>query len=72
VLIERFQRLLGNSPIGYIRNWRLHLASLRLLDGAASIAEIAFEAGYASEAAFSRAFKRAYGEPPASWRETRW
>ena len=71
VLIERFKNLLGASPIGYIRDWRLHLASLRLLQSSLSIAEIAFETGYSSEAAFNRAFKRAYDEPPAAWRASR-
>lgn len=71
VLIERFRHLLGASPIGYVRDWRLHLASLRLSQSGLSIAEVAFEAGYSSEAAFNRAFKRAYGEPPAAWRQPR-
>lgn len=71
VLIERFQLLLGTSPIEYIRVWRLHLASLRMLNGNRPLAEIAYEAGYSSETAFNRAFKRAYGEPPAAWRKAR-
>lgn len=71
VLIDRFKALLGASPIGYIRGWRLHLASLRLLESNLTISEVAYEVGYASEAAFNRAFKRAYGEPPAAWRKAR-
>jgi transcriptional regulator GlxA family with amidase domain len=34
------------------------------------IAAIAYEAGYGTEAAFNRAFSRAYGAPPATWRLT--
>lgn len=71
VLADRFQQLLGVSPVEYIRGWRLHLAALRLLDGGRSIAEIAYDAGYGSETAFNRAFKRTYGEPPAAWRKAR-
>ncbi len=71
VLIGRFNDLLGASPIGYVRDWRLHLASLRLSQSSETIAGIAFEAGYSSEAAFNRAFKRSYGEPPAAWRQSR-
>ena len=34
------------------------------------LADVAFEAGYGAEAAFSRAFSRAFGAPPATWRAT--
>jgi AraC-like DNA-binding protein len=36
-----------------------------------TLARIAAEIGYDSEAAFSRAFKRQYGEPPKAWRASR-
>jgi AraC-like DNA-binding protein len=36
-----------------------------------SLAEIAEHVGYASEAAFSRAFKKIVGDPPAAWRRQR-
>lgn len=68
VVVERFQRHLGISPMRYLRDWRLHLASLALTESDASVANIACEAGYTSEAAFSRAFSRSYGVPPAAWR----
>ncbi len=71
VLVERFQRHLGVSPMRYVRDWRLHRASLSLAETNASVAEIAAEAGYASEAAFTRAFARTYGAPPAAWRKAR-
>jgi AraC-like DNA-binding protein len=38
------------------------------LDGHASVASIALDVGYDSEAAFARAFKRVVGTPPAAWR----
>jgi AraC-like DNA-binding protein len=41
-----------------------------LRNGSGSLAQIAAEVGYDSEAAFSRAFKRAFGQSPASWRKT--
>lgn len=68
VLVERFQRHLSISPMRYLRDWRLHLASLALTESEAPVATIACKAGYTSEAAFSRAFSRAYGKPPAAWR----
>jgi AraC-like DNA-binding protein len=47
------------------------MAASRLLDGNAMIATVAADAGYESEAAFSRAFKKMVGVPPAEWRDTR-
>jgi len=53
----------------YVRDWRLYLASMALGTTAKAIAAIAHEAGYGTEAAFNRAFSRAYGAPPAAWRQ---
>ena len=45
------------------------LLRLKLLrESRAPVASIALDVGYDSEAAFSRAFKRATGKPPAAWR----
>lgn len=68
-LAERFESTLDTSPIRYLREWRLCLASTALATTARSIAEIAEDAGYGTEAAFSRAFSRIYGSPPAAWRQ---
>lgn len=67
----RFTELMGMPPRRYLTLQRLRLASARLLNGADSLAQIAFDIGYESEAAFSRAFKKEYGLPPATWREAR-
>jgi len=40
-------------------------------DGASKVSAVALEVGYDSEAAFSRAFKRAAGLAPAAWRDRR-
>jgi transcriptional regulator GlxA family with amidase domain len=69
VLAERFEAVLGTSPMRYVREWRLCLASVALSTTGKSIASVAFEAGYGTEAAFNRAFSRAYGSPPAAWRQ---
>jgi AraC-like DNA-binding protein len=66
---DRFSRIVGEPPMRYLARHRLATASLLLKDSAASIASIAYEVGYESEAAFSRAFRRAYGAPPATWRQ---
>ena len=52
----------------YLACWRLQLAAEMLRDGAHGMAAIAARAGYDSEPAFNRAFKRYAGEPPAAWR----
>jgi AraC-like DNA-binding protein len=71
VLSERFKAVLGKPPIQYLAEWRLQLAGNLLSDGSRSIAEIACEVGYESQASFSRAFKRHLGTSPGLWRESR-
>ncbi len=68
VLAERFAHHVGLAPMQYLTQWRIQLAARRLADGRARIGEVAYEVGYASEAAFSRAFKKATGLSPAAWR----
>ena len=66
---ERFTALLGQPPMRYLSAWRMHLAAQRLREGRLTIAQIAFDCGYESEATFTRAFKREFGAPPAAWRK---
>jgi AraC-like DNA-binding protein/mannose-6-phosphate isomerase-like protein (cupin superfamily) len=68
-LSERFETMLDTSPMRYVRDWRLCLASVALSTTAKGIAAVANDAGYGTEAAFNRAFSRAYGTPPAAWRQ---
>jgi len=67
-LAERFSQLVGEPPIQYLSRWRLALAAQELRAGAEPIARIAQRCGYETDAAFSRAFKREFGVPPAAWR----
>jgi len=69
-LAERFGELVGQPPMQYLTHWRMQLAANRLGEGAA-VSEVAFEVGYGSESAFTRAFKKLVGVPPASWRKQR-
>lgn len=69
-LTERFGRLVGQSPIEYLKIWRLHLAGSMLRDGGRKLREVAEAVGYESEAAFSKAFRKTFGAPPGSWRRT--
>ena len=67
-LAERFSQFVGQPPIQYLMNWRMQLAASQLRSGVDSVAVIASRVGYDSEAAFSRAFKKAVGAPPSHWR----
>ena len=55
----------------YLSRQRLRFAAERLREGRESVAGVAMEVGYESEAAFSRAFKREFGRSPAAWRKDR-
>jgi AraC-like DNA-binding protein len=68
ILTERFSRLIGKSPMEYLTHWRIQLAAERLKTGNQRLAQISHEAGYESEAAFSRAFRRIMGASPGAWR----
>ena len=70
-LAERFTQFVGHPPMQYLTNWRMQLAANYLRSGTDSVAEIADRVGYESEAAFSRAFKKAVGTPPSQWRRQR-
>ena len=65
---ERFARRVGQPPATYLTELRLASAADLLLDTIESVAAIASDVGYESEAAFSRAFSRRYGMPPSRWR----
>ena len=71
VLAERFTQLVGIPVMQYLAQWRLQLATDLLLRGNAGVATVGRQVGYDSEAAFSRAFKRAMGQSPALWRRER-
>ncbi len=68
-LHDRFSSLTGMAPMQYLANWRMQCGARLLREGHASVAAVAQEVGYESEAAFARAFKRATGSPPAAWRK---
>ncbi len=65
---ERFSGFVEMPPMRYLSHWRLQLAAVRLRESPRAIAQIAYEVGYESEAAFSRAFKQAFGITPGKWR----
>lgn len=68
VFAERFTKLIGMTPLGYVTHWRMQLARRELISGDKALVRIAEAAGYQSEAAFARAFKREMGVSPGSLR----
>lgn len=68
VLAERFQQLVGSSPMQYVTQWRMLLATNLLCRSNAPLARIAEDVGYQTDTAFIRAFRREFGIPPATWR----
>jgi AraC-like DNA-binding protein len=70
-LAERFTHFIGQPPMQYLARWRMQVAARLLADGHAKVQAVALEVGYDSEAAFSRAFKKELGVPPAAWRDGR-
>jgi AraC-like DNA-binding protein len=71
VLADRFAQLMGESPLAYLARWRLQLGARLLLTTNRKVLRVAYDVGYESEAAFSRAFKRVFGAPPARYRRER-
>ena len=66
-----YRALLGETVSDTVQRLRLHRAAIDLLDRELSIERAAHRAGYASQAAFTRAFRVEYGRPPARYRGAR-
>jgi AraC-like DNA-binding protein len=60
----RFKANAGVAPLTYLQNLRMRLAEQGLREGAMSVSELAESLGYASDSAFSNAFKRRTGMAP--------
>ncbi len=71
VFASRFRERIGQTPMAYVGECRLRLASRWLEETDLSVSEVFQRLGYASAAAFSRAFKRKYGLPPSAYRRDR-
>ena len=70
-LVQRFATLVGQPPMQYLARWRMQVAANLLAHTGSKVAAVGVEVGYDSEAAFSRAFKKATGFAPGAWREAR-
>lgn len=65
---NRFNELIGNTPLNYLIDWRMQIARQMLKETNDPIIDIALKIGYQSEAAFGRVFKRYFDTPPAGFR----
>lgn len=68
VFAERFLAATGMTPVRYLTELRMRLASQWIARDRESIETVAYRLGYGSLAAFSRAFKRVVGQSPGAVR----
>jgi AraC-like DNA-binding protein len=64
----KFTSLVGQSPMGYLKRWRLQLGANLLRDQGVALSQVVERLGYESAAAFSRAFTREFGMSPGRYR----
>jgi transcriptional regulator GlxA family with amidase domain len=65
--MKSFGDCVGTAPAAFLSMWRMTLARQHLAGGM-RVKEAATRAGYGSPAAFSRAYERAFGQSPRSFR----
>ena len=70
-LAKRFTELVGQPPMQYLAQWRMQVAATLLAHTSIKVSAVSAQVGYDSEAAFSRAFKKAAGLSPGAWRDAR-
>ena len=66
--VNKFSTCMSTTPLNYITQWRMQIARQLLADTGAPMIDIAEQAGYNSEAAFGRVFKKHFDIAPASYR----
>ncbi|NAY91670.1 helix-turn-helix domain-containing protein [Muricauda sp. JGD-17] len=70
LFINRFKESIGNTPLAYIKTWRMTKAKQLLKYSALTLDEISEQVGYASASAFNRVFKQTVGVSPKKFRDT--
>ncbi|MCU0633732.1 MAG: AraC family transcriptional regulator [Gemmatimonadaceae bacterium] len=64
-----FRGMVGQSVMEFVRDRRLERAAFRLKYGTAPVTQVAFDTGYGSHEAFTRAFRARFDMPPSAYRE---
>jgi AraC-like DNA-binding protein len=68
--IRLFKRHVGISPVKYLNNLRMEMASELLRESELTLAEIAQRTGFSDESQFSKRFKQWSGKPPGRFRQS--
>ncbi|MGW9684580.1 AraC family transcriptional regulator [Flagellimonas sp. 2504JD1-5] len=68
LFIERFKNSVGNTPLGYIKSWRMTKAKQLLKYSDFTLAEISEQVGYGSASAFNRVFKQTFRVSPKNFK----
>jgi len=71
VFFNQFKKLVHETPLSYLTNWRIRQAQRLLMIDNSNISQIAANVGYQSEAAFNRIFKSKTGQTPAVYRRSK-
>jgi transcriptional regulator GlxA family with amidase domain len=71
VFFNQFKKLVHETPMSYLTNWRIRRAQKLLITNQSNVSEIATNVGYQSEAAFNRIFKSKTGQTPAVYRRSK-
>jgi AraC-like DNA-binding protein len=66
--VTLFEKVMGQAPGAYLREWRLARSAKLLRYSGATIENISEQVGYTSKEAFSRAFRKRFGKSPSTWR----
>ena len=66
----QFQKAMDMTPMDYVTKWRMEIAKKALLTPGSSLTDAAESAGYASDSAFARTFKKEVGISPAEFRRS--
>ena len=65
---DRFRKVIGQTPLGYLTDHRMRLARWQLAQTQLPVFSIAEAVGYSSDTAFGQAFKRVTGQTPSEYR----
>ncbi|HAT88100.1 MAG TPA: AraC family transcriptional regulator, partial [Rhizobiales bacterium] len=65
-----FQKKMAMTPMEYVTAWRIEIAKKLLVHPRNSLTDAAEGAGYASDSAFARVFKKETGMTPAGFRKS--